>query len=154
MCDVALARFTPPFQAVTRAEWNQVVVDTWQTEKWFEPLQILINGRIHSIATSLRRRVLTDAGEMDRPAETQIRQLVEKYVWSTWNMNTESVTYRTEWRDTCAQFRSIEACRGWRLLAKRYELEGRPATEVPREEWHIEMLEDLGKNYTEQSELF
>ena len=154
MCDVALARFTPPFAAVTQAQWAEVVLDTWQTEQWFEPLQLLITGRIRNIANSLRRRVLTDAGEKEKPAETQIRQFLEEGIWSTWNMNTESITYRAEYRKVCAQFNSIEACRGWRLLAKRYELEGRPATEVPREEWHIEMLEDLGKNYTEQSELF
>ena len=158
MCALARETFDPPFAGVSMPQWENIVLDTWQTEKWFEPLAVLITGRLKNIASSLRRRMLTDAGEMQKPHDSQIFQNVEEGISSVWNINTESIAYRAHWRKVNASFATLEAARGWRLLAKRYELEGRSPVEVPREEWHIEMLESLGREYNkpviDQGKLF
>lgn len=145
-------RFDPPFAAISSAQWQNLVLDTWQTEKWFEPLSVFINGRIKSVANSLKRRVLTDAGEKERPHDTQVFQNVAAGICSVWNINTETIVYRAHWRKTNATFATLEAATGWRIMAKRYELEGRPAVEVPREVWHIEMLESVGREYNNPDE--
>ena len=152
MIALAHERFEPPFAAITGSQWQDLVLDTWQTEKWFEPLSLLITGRIKSISTSLKRRVLTDAGEKDKPYDTQVFQNVATGVCSVWNINTETIVYRAHWRKTNATFATLEAAIGWRIMAKRYELEGRSAVEVPREVWHIEMYESLGREYNNPEE--
>ena len=146
MCEIALQRFEPPYANVSRAAWVQVVMDAWQTETWYEPLITLIPGRTDNIASSLKRRVLTDAGEKEKPGETQIRQMIEKGIESVWNINTESISYRAHCGKVHASFKSLDAARGWRMLAYRYEREGRRAVDVPREEWNLEQLEELGRN--------
>ena len=63
MIELALDRFEAPYSDVAPVHYQQVVLDTWQTEKWFEPLQLLMHGRSYKIAENLKKRVRLKAGE-------------------------------------------------------------------------------------------
>lgn len=164
MVELVLDRFEAPYSDVTVDGYQSVVMDVWQTQKWFEPLQLLMNGRVREIARTLKKRVRFKAGERPKPQHRTIRALVEKNIHRIKDIKTGNINYEARIPDpklglkfnssrkssdgnrcATASFKSLDAARGWMVLAKQYKSEGRPVFDVPRETWDIERLEELGR---------
>ena len=164
MIELVLDRFEAPYSDVTVDGYQSVVMDVWQTQKWFEPLHLLMNGRVRGIAHTLKMRVKIKVGERPKPQHRLNKVWVEENIHEIEDLKTGNIIYEAcisdpklgvilessrAWskgnRSVFASFKSLDAARGWLALAKQYKSEGRPIAKVPRETWDIERLEELGR---------